>query len=171
MSTIIVDSKINPANAPQVKTPVERKRIPMSVPQLRLQVPEIPGYHQHWFLENRIPRALQGGYEFVDPAETDLNQLGVGADGASQPNADMGSQVRIVGGIGQDGRPEYLVLMKIKEEWWQEDQKALDKVNMNIIDSLRRRKIAKVDGERPEDEALRYVSTADMTTHTKTRRS
>lgn len=168
MATIINEGKTSPANAEPAKA--ERTRIPMSVPQRKLEVPEIEGFHQHWFLENRVPRALQGGYIFVDPQETSINQLGIGADGMSDQNADLGNRVMVVAGTGLDGKPEHLVLMKIREEWWQEDQKALEAVNKRVIDAIHRRQKPRAEGESVEDQAKRYVGTAELQTHTKTSR-
>ena len=50
----------NPANKIG-KTTSERKRIPMSVPVQRLEAPDIPGHHLHWFVgsSERLQRALE----------------------------------------------------------------------------------------------------------------
>jgi len=126
---------------PLVKKPsAERKRVPMSVPVQRLETPDIPGYHQHWFVNSpeRLQRALDGGYEFVEDREMRINNVSLGGDSAKSGNTDMGSRVSVVSGqeVGKDGQPTRLVLMKIKQEWWEEDRKALEDRNTQVRDSL-----------------------------------
>jgi hypothetical protein len=131
--------KLNPAT-PAGKTAAERKRIPMSVPVQRLEAPEIPGYHLHWFngTAERLQRALDGGYEFVDEREMKINNVSLGGDSAKSGNTDMGSRVSIVSGqdMGKDGQPNRLVLMKIKQEWYEEDQKLVENRNQKVVDTL-----------------------------------
>lgn len=119
----------------------ERKRIPMSVPVQKLEAPDIPGYHLHWFngTADRIQRAQDGGYEFVDRNEIMLNAAGIGQESTQSGNTDMGSHVSIVSGkeIGTDGQPIRLILMKIKEEWWLEDQKLIEARNEKTAATLR----------------------------------
>ena len=94
----------NPANpSPAAVAKSLPKRIPMSLPQARLSVPEIPGYFQYWFLGlARVQRALKAGYEFVDESETDLTDRSV-AGGQGQ---DMGTRVSIIAGDElEDGQP------------------------------------------------------------------
>jgi len=119
----------------------ERKRIPMSVPVQQLEVPPIPGYHLHWFRGDaeRIQRAISGGYEFVNQRDVRLNATSLGGDSAESGNTDMGSQVSKVSGeeIGKDGQPVRLILMKIKQEWYEEDQKLVDARNEQVAAALR----------------------------------
>lgn len=131
--------KTNPANVAG-KTVAERKRIPMSVPVQRLEAEEIHGYHLHWFqgTQERISRALDGGYEFVDPREMQINNVSLGGDSALSGNTDMGSRVSVVSGqeLGKDGQPVRLVLMKIKQEWYEEDQKAAEQRSEQVARAL-----------------------------------
>lgn len=128
---------LNPANR---TAGAERKRIPMSVPVQRLSVPDIPGYHLHWFkgTPDRLDRALQGGYEFVDEAETSVSDVGLGGTSTRTGNTDMGSRVSVVGGseVGNDGQPVRLVLMKIRQEWYEEDQKLVEQRNDAVVNSV-----------------------------------
>ena len=123
------------------KTSAERKRIPMSVPVQKLEVPDIPGYHLHWFRGDaaRIQRALQGGYEFVDSTETEVNSTQLGGDSTESGNTDMGSRVSVIAGddIGQDGQPARLILMKIREELHQEDLAITAEVNEKVAATFR----------------------------------
>lgn len=154
----------NLASAPETelaKAPAVRKRIPLSTPQRKLQVPDIEGHHTYWFLESNVPAAIQGGYDFVDSQEVSLNAVSVGTPSAVSGNADLGSQVRIIGGTAADGRAESLVLMKIREEWWKEDQRVLEERNASILSAIfKDEKILGSEQVSPEDRGTRYVKTA-----------
>ena len=131
--------KLNPAT--NAKTAAERKRIPMSVPVQRLEAPDIPGYHLHWFrsTRERLSRALDAGYEFVDERELKINAVGLGSDTTKSGNTDMGSRVSVAAGgeSGADGQSERLILMKIKLEYYEEDQKLVDQRNEAVASALR----------------------------------
>lgn len=151
--------KINPGTATG-STAAQRKRIPMSVPVQRLETEDIPGYHLHWFTSNpeRLQRAMDGGYEFVDEREMKINNVSLGGDSAASGNADMGSRVSVVSGqeVGKDGQPVRLVLMKIRQEWWDEDQKQVEARNSKVRDSLLGGMIG-AENDRPGDSQHRYV--------------
>lgn len=155
---------INPSNKPPAELAKEapaRKRIPMSTPRRKMEAAEIPGFHLHWFLESNVHAAIQGGYEFVDINEVPLNQHGVGTDTAVSGSSDLGSRVKIVAGIGVDNQPEYQVLMKIREEWWQDDQKAIEARNASVLSAIfKEEHIMGSDKVPAEDKNLRYVKTA-----------
>ena len=151
--------KLNPASK-QEKSAAERKRIPMSVPVQRLEAPDIPGYHLHWFTgtPERLQRALDGGYEFVNDREIKTNSVSLGGDSTISGNTDMGSRVSVVSGqeVGKDGQPTRLVLMKIKQEWYEEDQKLVDERNQRVVDALTGGLLGAEQG-RPQDAQYRYV--------------
>ena len=153
--------KLNPASR---ETPAaERKRIPMSVPVQKLEAAEIPGYHLHWFLgtQERLQRALEGGYEFVDEREMKINNVSLGASTVQSGNTDMGSRVSVLSGseVGKDGQPVRLILMKIKQEWYEEDQKLVDQRNSRVADSLLGGMIG-AENDRAGDTQHRYVDKA-----------
>lgn len=129
--------KTNPANpSPVAEQRSVGKRIPMSIPSLKLAVPELPGFHQHWFLSTEISRALRAGYTFVDPEETDTSL----AEIAGGDNQDMGSRVSAYAGTEidpRDGQPSRLYLMKLPLELWREDQSALEERSHQMLDALR----------------------------------
>lgn len=128
----------NPSNVPG-KARAERKRVPMSAPVQKLEVPELPGYHLHWMRgsHQRIQQALQAGYEFVSPEEVHVNNVSLGGDSAVSGNTDMGSHVSIVGGgLGEDNQPVRLILMKLKEELWLEDQQVVQNRNDQVAAAL-----------------------------------
>lgn len=148
----------NPAN--KVATAVDEKtRIPMSLPMQRLAAPEIPGYHCHWFNGNavRIQQALRAGYEFVDPSEVNLNNFGLADDASASGNTDMGTRVSISSGSDEQGNENRMYLMKIKEEWWLADQKALEDRNEQIAATLRG---GGVEGGPDGDISNRYIPEA-----------
>ena len=130
--------EVNPANAPEKSKP-ERKRIPMSMPTQRLQAPDIPGYHLHWHVSGRVQRAIAGGYEFVSPEEIDVVNTGLADDASKSGNTDLGSRVSVSAGetLDEQGNEQRLYLMKIKQEWWDEDQKALAGLNEQIAANIR----------------------------------
>jgi len=101
---------------PEEKTTPEQKRasrqrIPFGVPRSKLSVPfGIPGYHLHFVNDEagRVYAAEQGGYEFVEPKE-------VGLDGTE-------SRYKVLVGKTESGEGLFAYLMKIREEWYEEDQ-------------------------------------------------
>lgn len=157
--------KGNPANLPG-KTAGERKRIPLSVPQRKLEVQDIPGYHTHWFrgTAQRLAQAERAGFEYVHPDEVSLTDVSIGGDAMKAGNTDLGSRVsRIEGGeVDGNGQAVRMYLMKQKNEYWKEDQAILQERNDSIADSLttayRTGGIGGKDaGETAEDASLRYV--------------
>jgi len=154
--------KLNPATSPE-SSPAERKRVPMSVPVQRLEAPDMPGYHLHWFVgtPERLQRAQDGGYEFVDERELKLNSVSLGGDSIQSGNTDMGSRVSVVSGqeIGRDGQPMRLVLMKIKQEWWEEDQQLVEDRNEKVAAALRGGLLG-ASKDAPGDINFRYIDKA-----------
>lgn len=151
---------INPANSPKQTAP-DRKRIPMSVPSRKLEVPDMPGYHLYWFLETNVPRAIQGGYEFVQSSETVLNQAGVATDRSISGNADLGGQVRVVGGVSEQGGAEHLVLMKLRNEYYDVDRKAIEERNASVMSAIfKEEQILGSEGVQANDKGASYVKTA-----------
>jgi len=131
--------ELNPASR-LAATAAERKRVPMSVPVQKLEVADIPGYHLHWFLgtAERLTRAIDAGYEYVDERESLVNNVSLGGDSALSGSTDMGSRVSIVAGqeVGKDGQPVRLILMKIRQDWWEDDQKLIEARNTQVRDAL-----------------------------------
>lgn len=154
--------RLNPATK-AAKSDAERRRIPMSVPVQRLEAPQIEGYHLHWFTGSpeRIQRALDGGYEFVDEKEIKLNNVSLGGESAVSGNTDMGSRVSVVSGqeVGKDGQPTRLILMKIKQEWYEEDQQLVEERNEHVAAALRGGLLGS-EKETERDRATRYVDKA-----------
>jgi len=127
----------NPANLPPPQAAREAapfRRIPVSSAKRKLEAPDIPGYNLYWFLERNVNAALQGGYVFVTPEETQLNQHGLANSQSLSGNTDLGSRVSIATTGGEGA--ERLYLMKIKLEWFQEDQTNLAKANARVLESI-----------------------------------
>lgn len=87
---------------------------------------QIEGHHMYIFNDTpgRIDTALSSGYEFVHPDE-----VGGTSENVVSRNTDVGDKVRFLVGKAEDGGPLYAYLMKIKQEWWDEDQASLQERN------------------------------------------
>lgn len=132
----------------------ERTRIPMSIPQPRLAVVPIPGYHQYWFLGRNVPRARQAGYEFVEQGEAELSHMGVSSE---RESADLGTRVSTPAGADHfdaQGQPERLYLMKIRQEWRDADLEAKQKRSEETLAALR---IGSVGAQPGQDLSHRYT--------------
>jgi len=95
---------------------------------------QIPGYKLYIFNDEpgRIQTALEGGWEFVRPDEVG----GVG-DKVTSVNTDLGDKVRYLVGTSEKGDGQFAYLLKIKEEWWEEDQRALQERNDLVDNAIR----------------------------------
>ena len=142
-----------------------RKRIPMSIPRLKLHVPEgiCPGFHLHWFRDEpgRIAQAVQGGYEFVDAVEdgVDILNNSLANTDHDSGNTDLGTRVSIYGGADEKGNAQRLYLMKIRQEWFEEDQESIQAQNDNNERTIRQGRInSGKGGENQADVAARYAN-------------
>lgn len=94
-----------------------RQRVPVSGPRDVLTVyGKDPNYYYRWVNDtgNRVQRFLRGGYEIV------TDDLEVGAPRVGVPEAE-GSPLKISVGGGLNA-----YLMRIPQEWYNEDQKRKD---------------------------------------------
>jgi len=133
----------------------KRERVPMSVPQQKLAVPDIPGYHCHWMADRvgRLIQAMNAGYEFVRPEEVYINNIGLANDISQSGSTDLGTRISVVGGAGEAGQVLRLYLMKIRQEWWEEDQAKLMVRNSSIMDTIKRTGVREgPDGAKVESE-------------------
>jgi hypothetical protein len=144
----------------------ERKRIPLSVPQRKLEVPAIPGYWLRWFRGTpmRLAQADRAGYSFVHEDEVQLNNLSLGGDATKAGNSDMGSRVSVIEGSEVDGSGQAvrMYLMKQKMEDHLEDRAIEQERNDSVADALvGQYKTGTVgagaQGEQADDVAARYV--------------
>ena len=152
----------NPA-ADKAKTRAQQQFVPMSVPVQKLEVPDRPGWHRHWFRSDpgRLARAQRAYYQFVSPEDVDINNLDIGGDSAVSGNTDMGSRVSVISGeeLGADGQPNRLVLMECPDEYWELSQKVLSEKSESIAEAIRGGKVGvgQAPGESAKDAGLRYV--------------
>lgn len=140
-----------------------RKRIPMSTATRKMEVPAIDGWYLYWALESNIPAMMQGGYEFVDQSEARLVQTGLANDKSISGNTDLGTRVSMVGSLsGTAGNgPERAYLMKLRQEWRDEDRAEIDAKNAGILGSIfKGETIFAPDGTAREKGTLEYVRTA-----------
>jgi len=113
-----------------------KKRVPFGAHRTKLQVAdEIKGYVLRWFndQDGRLQRAQDGGYEFVNKRE--VPKLGIGDGQLHQDNSDLNSRVSKVVSRGEPIIRAYL--MKIKQEYYDEDQAAKEAVNAQVDDALK----------------------------------
>lgn len=80
---------------------------------------KIPGFYLHWINDDkgRVELAQQGGYEFVRSGEVVMPESNKVIDNA--PGLD--GKIRRLVGSQERGDPMYAYLMKIKQEWRDED--------------------------------------------------
>jgi hypothetical protein len=98
---------------------------------------EIPGYQLRWFNDTpgRLDAAVsRSWWEFVTQDEiavADTNKV-------VQRNSDIGNKVRAVVGVTDQNEPMYAYLMKIKKEWFEEDQQdSADKIRAGEKEMIR----------------------------------
>ena len=86
--------------------------------------------------------------EVVEESEVKLNNVSLGGTSAQTGNTDMGSRVSVVSGqeVRNDGQPGRLILMKIRQEWWEEDQLELLNRTRQIDEEIRRKKTGEYYG-------------------------
>lgn len=109
----------NPANNNGI---TRFNRTPMNIPRRKLEVAPIAGFRLYWHRQSDIERAIDAGYVFVDKAEVRVNSRQIGAAYGIGGNTALGSEVSIVGSAGTGER---LVLMKIPEEYYLDDKRAI----------------------------------------------
>jgi hypothetical protein len=152
-------SKANPANEREVRV-TEATRVPMSVPQQKLAVPDIPGFHLHWFRGGNIARAQRAGYTFVEEGEVEITNTRLADDAGTNGSSDMGTRYSIEAGGGLDsgGQPERLYLMKLREEWWEQDQAKIAESNDKLAAALRG---GNAPGAMTDADAIRHAHVPD----------
>ena len=155
------DSKVNPANEVE-GIPVGFR--PMTSAVLRLQVPERSGFHRHWFrgTPERINRAMQAGYKFVDDTGETVNvrSFDLAGDSNKDGNSDLGSRISVISGddLESNGQPGRLYLMECPNHLYEIGQKILAERNESVAEAIRGGTTGKLEsGETSGDVAKRYV--------------
>jgi hypothetical protein len=121
---------------------VERRRNAFNGTEGKMSVDfNLPDYELRIFNDTpgRIDTALSGGWEFVHPSEVTNIKTNV-----VSRNTDVGDKIRFLTNPRAEEGEQYGYLMKIRKEWWLEDQQALQAKNNVIDDSIR-------NGRNPKD--------------------
>jgi hypothetical protein len=106
------------------------KRRPFGVPVSRLGVnKEIEGYHLRWVNDTpgRLAMAQQSGYEFVAPEEV----------GRIPFDRDDQRVKELADTTSKDGLPTYAYLMKIPQEWFEQDKDIREEQQDQFDDAIR----------------------------------
>lgn len=141
MSAPIITSQVRAEH----DRPQRPRRIPFGVPHTKLSVNlNVPGYHLYWCndTENQIADAQAGGYEFVTPKEI------------GEVRED--SQVMRRVGTKKDGSPLYAYLLKIKQEWHEEDKAQLAEIDDQFERAIRRGKLSEQPGDARYDGGIQF---------------
>ena len=128
----------------------KKRRVPLGQMRKKLAVEELPGFVMRWVndVESRVFDAEEGGYAFVTYAE--LNGRPIGQRNTVPSSLEMGAKVQKAVGKDDQGAPIHAYLMKIKQEWYDEDQREKDRavdatedgvVNYNSVDDAIRRRM------------------------------
>lgn len=132
------------APTPALNGSIRKRRNVFNGTEAKISVQaQIPGYHLHVFTDagGRIQQAMDNGYEFVRPDE-----VGGVSENVISRNGDLGERIRYLVNPRADGTDQYGYLMKIRQEWYEEDQAELQAKNNRIDASIRK---GKITGENP----------------------
>jgi len=132
------------APAPATDGTTRKRRNVFNGTEAKLSVrTQIDGYHLHIFTDagSRIQEAMDSGYEFVRP-----NEVGGVSENVVSRNGDLGERIRYLVNPRAEGTEQYGYLMKIRQEWYEEDQAELQAKNNRIDASIRK---GKITGDNP----------------------
>jgi hypothetical protein len=157
------DKKTNPAND---KLELPKGYKPMTGGQMRLETPELPGHHLHWFrgTPGRLAQARQAGYTHVRTDELDINNFDLAGDALSHGSTDLGSNISVVSGEGADesGQTPRMYLMKCPDYIWDYKNGLVEKQNADTADALNGGTVGKGGaGETGNDVGKRYTGTSN----------
>lgn len=152
----------NPANE-KATVVTGRRRIPLTTPRLKLETPKIEGFVCQWFADRpgRLQQAQDAAWEFVSPDEIQVNNNSLAGDVARDGNTDLGNRISLHAGVHENGQGMRLYLMKIRQQYWDEDQKELADRSEQVAATIRG--AGDVNGNPHEaqgDASLRYVKGA-----------
>jgi hypothetical protein len=135
----VIAERINPSPTPSADGATRKRRSVFNGTETKLSVhSSIPGYHLHVFTDagSRVQQALDTGYEFVTPTE-----VGGVSENVVSRNGDLGERIRYLVNPRATGTEQYGYLMKIRQEWFEEDQAELQAKNNRIDAAIRKGKI------------------------------
>ena len=133
------------ATTPAVDGATRKRRNVFNGTEAKLGVrSQIPGYHLHIFTDvgSRIQEALDSGYEFVTPTE-----IGGVSENVVSRNGDLGERIRYLVNPRAEGTEQFGYLMKVRQEWFEEDQAELQAKNNRIDSAIRK---GKMGGDSPQ---------------------
>ena len=118
------------------------ERVPLGSYRQKLTAPERAGFHRRWINDNgdRIVQAEAGGYQFVE-------------DERDRDEAGRGVKRFMTVGVKEDGSPLKAYLMEIRQEFFDEDQKAKQSKIDEVEAAIKRGKVES------EDQSKFYVPT------------
>lgn len=159
---VIMRDAQNPAGRQPLVT--RESRVPINTPNRKLEVDPIPGFHLHWFAAFNISLALRAGYVFVHPAEVSggMHDPSIAGRGDGVHSEDLGGdRVEAIGGQDAQGKPVGLVLMKIQEAWYFDDQRKIAERNYSVLQQIFKDKMPLKAPKEPEkDYQMRYTRDA-----------
>jgi hypothetical protein len=113
----------------EVKETRQTERVPFGTFQKEMTIPghlKKPGYMQRWINapvgQNRLEAAKAGGWRHIVDNRTSKEKIG---EGTNNGNTDIGSVIsKVVDKKTRLGEPLRAYLMEIRQEYWEEDQRA-----------------------------------------------
>jgi len=95
---------------------------------------DLPGFHLCWIndIPGMIAQARDGGYEFVAD-----NEIEMANNNVVDRNTSEGTQVKVLVGTNEDNSPMFAYLMKIRNDYYEEDQKDQQEYNDKIDTQIR----------------------------------
>jgi hypothetical protein len=110
------------------------------------------GFHPYWRndMDGRVQEALANGYEFVHPDEVEEVNLRITA----QPMS--GDKVSRIVGYTDKGDPIHAFLLKIKKEWFEENQAFYQKRNDAIDRAIKSGNVSSVESGYSPKEGISY---------------
>jgi hypothetical protein len=127
----------------ETREPAGRQaRIPLGVARQKLAYSRREGYVRRWFNDNRnrLSAAEAAGYTFV-----------------TEERDGRDAKVSQVVGVKEDGSPMAAYLMEIRQEFYNEDQAAKERINAQVDEQLLRR--TEPEGTSPADQGRFYQPT------------
>jgi hypothetical protein len=141
---LLAKQELKAAPAPASDGATRKRRNVFNGTEAKISVRnQIPGYHLHVFTDvgSRVQEGLDSGYEFVTPDE-----VGGVSENVVSRNGDLGERIRYLVNPRAEGTEQYGYLMKIREEWYEEDQSELQAKNNRIDAAIRK---GKITGDNP----------------------
>ena len=121
--------------SPEARREARQRRVQIDGLNLELSVPEFkqPGYTLLWADEVKTQGYYEEGAEYVQ-----RDEAGIIGDGPVSGNTDIGERVSRVVGHDKRGNPRTNVLLKMKTEWYEQDQAQRQRINESIDEAISR---------------------------------